>query len=95
MLWLAAYVFMLRVPSEALPMMKGGDGVSGHSALRLESSSCVVLHLKSRKNRPQVRAHSPLCCGVPFHFVLAVLRARVYGDTAHAEVKTLGRIRFA
>ena len=24
MLWLAAYVFMLRVPSEALPMMRGG-----------------------------------------------------------------------
>jgi len=31
MLWLAAYVFMLRVPSEALPMMRGGPlGNRGH-----------------------------------------------------------------
>ena len=75
MLWLASYQFMLRVPSEAVPMMRGGDAVQGHSVLFLESDNCVVLRLKSRKNRPQgatikrfcsckqdsAEAH-PLCC---------------------------------
>ena len=75
MLWLASYQFMLRVPSEAVPMMRGGEAVQGHSVLTLESDNCVVLRLKSRKNRPQgatikrfcsckqdsAEAH-PLCC---------------------------------
>ena len=53
MLWLAAYTFMLRVPSEGLPMARGADGFAGHSVLTLESDTCVVLRLQSRKNRPQ------------------------------------------
>ena len=51
MLWLAAYSFMLRVPSEALKMKKGGDGTTGHSVIVAESDKCIALHLASRKNR--------------------------------------------
>ena len=41
MLWLAAYVFLLRVPSEALPMMRGEscELTDGHAVLFLEVSS--------------------------------------------------------
>ena len=51
MLWLVAYSFMLRVPSEALPMKRGGDGTTGCSVIVAESDKCIALHLASRKNR--------------------------------------------
>ena len=41
MLYLAAYTFLLRVPSEALPMRKGGPGVSpkeNQSVITLEKN---------------------------------------------------------
>ena len=54
MLFLAAYVFLLRVPSEGLPMRKGGDGIDNEthqSVIALEGEE-VVLRLARRKNRP-------------------------------------------
>lgn len=53
-LYLLAYAFMLRVPSEAIPMRHGGDGsdsVEGQSVVRFKQNS-VVLRLESRENRP-------------------------------------------
>ena len=47
MLFLLAYAFLLRVPSEAIPVMAG----SGECCLELEGSQ-LVLCLKRRKNRP-------------------------------------------
>ena len=51
MLYLAAYMFLLRVPSEGLLMARGGDGCSGPSAITLEDAVTVAIALKSRKNR--------------------------------------------
>ena len=51
-LYLAAYTFMLRVPSEALPMQRGGPGIDGQSVVYLENENTIVLRLASRKNRP-------------------------------------------
>ena len=54
MLWLVAYWFLLRVPSEALPMQKGSvddpDSMNGQSVLFIETDKMVCLRLKSRKN---------------------------------------------
>ena len=53
MLFLAAYVFMLRLPSEGLPMTGGGIGCGHglHSVVLLEGDE-VCLRLASRKNLP-------------------------------------------
>ena len=55
MLWLASYVFLLRVPSEALPMARGEyldtSLASQQSVLYLDSDSLLCLKLKSRKNK--------------------------------------------
>ena len=55
MLWLAAYVFLLRVPSEALPMCRGGDGfdpvVPEQSLLYMENDDTLCLRLHTRKNQ--------------------------------------------
>ena len=53
MLYLATYTFLLRVPSEALPMVCGGRGVihGQHSVLFL-GINCIYLKLATRKNRP-------------------------------------------
>ena len=68
MLCLAAYTFLLRVPSEALPMQRGsasGECNEGQSVLVLEGDCHLVLRLKSRKNRPQgaVLRRSCTCVG--------------------------------
>ena len=57
MLWLAAYAVLLRVPSEALPMCRGGGdfdqaGVE-QSVLFLKDANCLCLRLKSRKNKAE------------------------------------------
>ena len=49
LLWLLAYAFLLRVPSEALPAV-GGKG-DYQSALFLDGDS-IILELKRRKNKP-------------------------------------------
>ena len=55
MLWLFAYTFMLRVPSEALPAMRGGEGlehaVDEQAVIWLEGAT-LVLRLHRRKNKP-------------------------------------------
>ena len=57
MLYLAAYIFLLRVPSEALPMCRESGGMAAHGQA---GNSCirrvgdeVVLNLRTRKNRRQ------------------------------------------
>ena len=53
MLWLAAYIFLLRLPSEALPMVRGDGGpmVGEQSTLYLDSGGRLCLALRRRKNR--------------------------------------------
>ena len=54
MLFLLTYVFLLRLPSEALPIVRGGSGVADYgmkpkAVLSLEGD-CLVLKLSHRKN---------------------------------------------
>jgi len=66
MLWLAAYAFLLRVPSEGLPIKKGREdvppGPDDHSVIWLAQNGDVVLWLRSRKNRPQGSSLRRSCC---------------------------------
>ena len=43
MLFLAAYVFLLRVPSEGLPMVRGGVGSSATASVNLEGDEVRVV----------------------------------------------------
>ena len=53
MLWLTAYVFLLRVPSEALPLVRGtGSDVGNQATIFLDEEGCVSIRLRRRKNRP-------------------------------------------
>ena len=54
MLWLTAYLFLLRVPSEGLPMARGGYRTfpeNEQSVFYLESEFTVCVKLASRKNQ--------------------------------------------
>ena len=55
LLFLVSYcIFLLRLPSEALPMIRGGGGVAPgqHSVISLEGKR-LLLWLYKRKNRPE------------------------------------------
>ncbi len=53
MLWLASYTFLLRVPSEGLPMCRGGVGytplLAEQSLLYMDGDETVCLKLHARK----------------------------------------------
>jgi len=55
MLWLATYCFLLRLPSEALMMRRGGEGFIAagkeQSVLHLDPNGELVLTLNTRKNK--------------------------------------------
>ena len=56
MLFLVSYVFLLRVPSEALPMVTVGDGgidAHGEQSIIYLENDVVYLKLAKRKNRPK------------------------------------------
>ena len=51
MLFLASYIFLLRVPSEGLPITVNSNGIcDGHAVISFNKDE-LVLNLKSRKNR--------------------------------------------
>ena len=53
MLYLACYVFLLRMPSEALPMVKGcGGAYHGEQSTLFMGIGCIYLKLATRKNKP-------------------------------------------
>ena len=55
-LWLTSYLFLLRVPSEALPACKGTPGnpdLAEKQTLIWREGDEVCLRLRRRKNRPQ------------------------------------------
>lgn len=55
MLWLVSYTFLLRLPSEALSMCRGGDGFVADASVQSlfwKDGDSVCLQLRSRKNRP-------------------------------------------
>jgi hypothetical protein len=66
MLYLAAYTFMLRVPSEGLPMTVGGDpllplAAGVHSAVAVVDGE-LVLRLARRKNKQHGSVLRRACC---------------------------------
>ena len=65
-LFLTAYVFLLRLPSEALPIVTGGFGL-GHGRQKaqvLVESDCISLKLAKRKNKPEGSLLKRFCwCG--------------------------------
>ena len=55
MLWLFAYTFLLRLPSEALPTWKGNadsQATSKHQTVIWRSADTVCIRILERKNRP-------------------------------------------
>ena len=55
MLWLVSYTFLLRVPSEALPIVRGDAStpIDSQAVLYLEDENTLALQLKCRKNKPR------------------------------------------
>ena len=56
MLWLVSYIFLLRVPSEALPITKmqpGDEGANEKQSIIWRDGSDICLRLRTRKNRRQ------------------------------------------
>ena len=101
-LWVLAYAFLCRVPSEALPIVAGKSRASENAACRLViEGTKIALHLKRRKNRPQgsVLVRSCWCkqsartC--PFHTFAPVLDAArdaeplFFGFSSHAALQAL------
>ena len=103
-LYLLAYVFLLRLPSEALPAVfcEGAVGSEAQSVLTLEGCE-LVLRLKRRKNRPGGSTlrrkcwcrSSPTTC--PIHVLLPAFQgsqgvALFAGITACAALSVLRRL---
>ena len=85
-LFLLAYAFLLRVPSEGLPVVAGGaDQANEQAALALEGDE-LVLRLRRRKNRPggsTLRRHCwcTTCReSCPVHVLGPMLEDRVPGE---------------
>ena len=64
LLFLLAYSFLLRVPSEALPMVVGklGAQCESKSVLYLGDENTLALELKARRNKPQGSKLIRKCC---------------------------------
>ena len=88
MLFLTSYVFLLRVPSEGLPITVNHNGSSDGKALISVEDEAVVLRLTSRKNRPQGSTLKRGCwCGeceatCPVHVLGAWYKALPHGSRA-------------
>ena len=54
LLFLFAYTFLLRLPSEALPVVRGPVDTSDTQAVIEPSDDSLVLKLKRRKNKKQL-----------------------------------------
>ena len=85
-LFLLAYAFLLRVPSEGLPAVAGGlDQTEDQAVLTLEDD-VLVLRLKRRKNKPSgsiLRRHcwcSTCAESCPVHVLGPMLQHRAPGE---------------
>ena len=88
MLWLFAYVFLARVPSEALPVARvqyERDARKRHSAIIVHEDR-IVLHLARRKNKPRGSTLTRTCwcrtcaAACPVHVLGAWVRERTFGQ---------------
>ena len=63
-LFLIAYCFMLRVPSEELPIVAGSEHYEGASNAWIfrEGADKLVLRLRRRKNKPEGSRLVRMCC---------------------------------
>ena len=100
-LFLVAYAFLLRLPSEALPIQCGLDGGDGRVCLLIEGNK-LALVLRRRKNKPEgsrlVRGcwcrESKVTC--PFHRLAPVLQKCQRGQKLFEGItpaKALGVLR--
>lgn len=67
-LWLMTYAFLLRMPSEALPVTRGDASLplDMQSVIYLKDSNTVCLKLRSRKNRLRGSTLERVCCCAAF-----------------------------
>ena len=67
-LWLMTYAFLLRMPSEALPMARGdvSQPLDEQSVFYLKDSNTVCLKLRCRKNRMRGSTLERTCCCAAF-----------------------------
>ena len=99
---LCAYVFLLRVPSECLPIIFAG-GDSSQASLTLVND-CLRLRLKTRKNRPQGSTLTRYCwCNqhmatCPVHVLGQWIQTRQIGEAlfcSYTVASLLKRLRAA
>jgi hypothetical protein len=95
MLYLASYAFMLRVPSEALPMIAGENALvpllpNTHSCISVTEDE-LVLRLARRKNKPDGAIIRRSCCCekskhlCPVHVLGKWMKAQATGNAPFAQ----------
>ena len=91
LLFLFAYTFLLRVPSEALPAVVGGTGTEeGSNAVLVAGEGTLTLHLKRRKNKPEGSCLMRKCCCAKAPRIKAGAKSR--GPPAGIHLGPLGLI---
>lgn len=102
MLFLLSYVFLLRLPSEAIPVVRGRVGLSHNE----EYANCVYmegellcLKLKRRKNKPQGSVLKRACwchdcaCTCPVHVLWPFFKRLNVGQAAFPGVSAGGALK--
>ena len=100
-LYLLAYTFLLRVPSEALPMVVGraGQYSKAKSVLYLGEADTLVLELSSRKNKPQGSKLIRKCCcskhpkSCAFHLLKPLLESAEPGAPLFADISPVDSVK--
>ena len=106
LLCLFCYAFLLRMPSEALPAVSGGDGsapsqsylaAGANSVVSIEGES-LVLSLRRRKNKPQGSklARKCTCSKAPgscvFHLIGQLVKDTPEGDRLFGDLRVGGEL---
>ena len=106
LLCLFCYAFLLRMPSEALPAVSGGDGsapsqaylASGANSIVTIEGESLVLSLGRRKNKPQGSklARKCTCRKSPgscvFHLIGQLVKDKPEGDRLFGNLKASGEL---
>ncbi len=92
MLWLASYTFLLRVPSEGLPMCRGGVGytplLAEQSLLYMDGHETACLKLHARKSQPRGALLKRTCSCAGGNSKLCPVHALWHGFFIHLEPGT-------
>jgi hypothetical protein len=104
LLCLFCYAFLLRMPSEALPAVSGGDGAavaqsylaSGSNSVVCINGESLVLYLQKRKNKPQGSklARKCTCAKAPgscvYHLIGQLVKDTPVGERLFGSLKAGG-----